>query len=51
MEALMRKRVETGDAPEIVADTVLKAATDTAPPRHCGDRCRAAGSDGTSASI
>jgi Zincin-like metallopeptidase len=34
MEALMRKRVETGDAPEIVADTVLKAATDTAPRRR-----------------
>ena len=34
MEVLMRKGVETGDAPEIVADTVLKAATDGAPRRR-----------------
>jgi short-subunit dehydrogenase len=34
MEVLMRKGVETGDAPEIVADTVLKAATDAAPRRR-----------------
>jgi NAD(P)-dependent dehydrogenase (short-subunit alcohol dehydrogenase family) len=34
MEVLMRKSVETGDAPEIVADTVLRAATDAAPRRR-----------------
>ena len=34
MEELMRKGVEAGDAPEIVAGTVLKAATDPAPRRR-----------------
>ncbi|MGA8004681.1 MAG: oxidoreductase [Burkholderiales bacterium] len=34
MEALMRKGVSAGDAPEVVADTVLKAATDAAPRRR-----------------
>jgi len=34
MEALMQKGVEAGDAPEIVADAVLKAATDPAPRRR-----------------
>ncbi|MBX3568697.1 MAG: oxidoreductase [Rhizobiaceae bacterium] len=31
MERLMRQWVETGDAPQVVADTVAKAATDAAP--------------------
>lgn len=31
MSVVVRKAVETGDAPEIVARTVLKAATDTVP--------------------
>jgi short-subunit dehydrogenase len=34
MEALLRKGVNAGDAPEIVARTVLKAATDAAPRRR-----------------
>lgn len=34
MEALMRKGVSSGDAPEVVARTVLKAATDAAPRRR-----------------
>ncbi|NJA04245.1 oxidoreductase [Methylococcaceae bacterium WWC4] len=34
MEALMRKGVNAGDAPEVVADTVLKAATAAAPKRR-----------------
>jgi short-subunit dehydrogenase len=34
MEALMRKLIEGGDAPEIVASTVVKAATDAAPRRR-----------------
>ena len=31
MERLMRQWVETGDAPQVVADTVVRAATDAAP--------------------
>lgn len=31
MEQLMRRWVETGDAPQVVADTVVKAAADAAP--------------------
>jgi short-subunit dehydrogenase len=31
MAALMRKLIETGDAPDVVADTVVKAATAAAP--------------------
>ena len=31
MEQLMRQWVETGDAPKVVADTVVKAATDAVP--------------------
>lgn len=31
MERLMRQWVETGDAPQVVADTVVKAATDAMP--------------------
>ena len=34
MEALMRNGVSAGDAPEVVASTVLKAATDTVPRRR-----------------
>jgi NAD(P)-dependent dehydrogenase (short-subunit alcohol dehydrogenase family) len=34
MEALMRKWIETGDDPEIVADTVVKAATAAVPRRR-----------------
>jgi NAD(P)-dependent dehydrogenase (short-subunit alcohol dehydrogenase family) len=34
MEALMRKWVEGGDAPDIVASTVVKAATDAIPRRR-----------------
>jgi short-subunit dehydrogenase len=34
MEALMRNGVNAGDAPEVVASTVLKAATDAAPRRR-----------------
>ena len=34
MEALMRKGVSAGDAPEVVASTVLKAATDAVPRRR-----------------
>lgn len=34
MEALMRKGVNTGDAPEVVANTVLKAATAATPRRR-----------------
>ena len=34
MEALMRRGVSTGDAPEVVARTVLKAATDAVPKRR-----------------
>lgn len=33
-EVLMRKWVETGDAPEVVADTVVKAATAAVPKRR-----------------
>jgi short-subunit dehydrogenase len=31
MSAILRKALETGDAPEVVARTVLKAATDSVP--------------------
>ncbi|RWO96869.1 MAG: oxidoreductase [Mesorhizobium sp.] len=34
MDVILRKAMETGDAPEIVAGTVLKAATDTVPRRR-----------------
>jgi short-subunit dehydrogenase len=34
MEALMRKWIEGGDAPDIVANTVVKAATDATPRRR-----------------
>jgi short-subunit dehydrogenase len=34
MEVLMRKGIETGDAPEVVADAVLKAATVAVPRRR-----------------
>jgi short-subunit dehydrogenase len=34
MERLMRSGVEAGDAPEIVAETVVKAATEAAPKRR-----------------
>jgi short-subunit dehydrogenase len=34
MAALMRKLIETGDAPDVVADTVVKAATKVAPRRR-----------------
>ncbi len=34
MEALMRQGVSAGDAPEVVANIVLKAATDTVPKRR-----------------
>ena len=34
MEALMRKWVEAGDAPDVVANTVVKAATETVPRRR-----------------
>jgi short-subunit dehydrogenase len=34
MEALMRKWIEGGDAPDIVASTVVKAATDATPRRR-----------------
>lgn len=34
MEVQMRRGVEAGDAPEVVADTVVKAATDAAPKRR-----------------
>jgi NAD(P)-dependent dehydrogenase (short-subunit alcohol dehydrogenase family) len=34
MEALMRKLIEAGDAPDVVAATVVKAATDTVPRRR-----------------
>jgi short-subunit dehydrogenase len=34
MEALMRKLIEGGDAPDIVASTVVKAATDPTPRRR-----------------
>ncbi len=34
MEVQMRKSVETGDAPEVVAEIVVKAATDKAPRRR-----------------
>ena len=34
MEALTRKWIEDGDAPDIVARTVVKAATDAAPRRR-----------------
>jgi NAD(P)-dependent dehydrogenase (short-subunit alcohol dehydrogenase family) len=34
MEVLMRKGLEAGDAPEVVAETVVKAATDAVPRRR-----------------
>ncbi|MER8441074.1 oxidoreductase [Mesorhizobium sp. M1312] len=34
MDVILRKAMETGDAPEIVAETVLKAATDSVPRRR-----------------
>ena len=34
MAALMRKLIETGDGPDVVADTVVKAATTVAPRRR-----------------
>ena len=34
MEALMRKGIVAGDSPDVVADTVLKAATDAVPKRR-----------------
>lgn len=34
MDVILRKAMETGDAPEIVAGTVLKAATDSVPRRR-----------------
>lgn len=34
MEALMRKGITAGDSPDLVADTVLKAATDAVPKRR-----------------
>jgi short-subunit dehydrogenase len=34
MEVLMRRGIETGDAPEVVADAVVKAATTEAPKRR-----------------
>jgi short-subunit dehydrogenase len=34
MNAILRKAIETGDAPEVVARTVLKAATETVPRRR-----------------
>jgi short-subunit dehydrogenase len=34
MEAILRKAIETGDAPEIVAQTILKAATASVPKRR-----------------
>ena len=34
MEALMRKLIEAGDAPDIVAETVVKAATEAVPRRR-----------------
>jgi NAD(P)-dependent dehydrogenase (short-subunit alcohol dehydrogenase family) len=34
MNAILRKAIETGDAPEIVAGTVLKAATESIPRRR-----------------
>ncbi|RUU31931.1 MAG: oxidoreductase [Mesorhizobium sp.] len=34
MDVILRKSMETGDAPEIVAGTVLKAATDSVPRRR-----------------
>ena len=34
MNGVLRKAIETGDAPEVVAETVLKAATDSVPRRR-----------------
>ncbi|WP_192361243.1 oxidoreductase [Mesorhizobium mediterraneum] len=34
MDVILRKAIETGDAPEIVAETVLKAATESVPRRR-----------------
>ena len=34
MNVILRKAIETGDAPEVVARTVLKAATDSVPKRR-----------------
>jgi NAD(P)-dependent dehydrogenase (short-subunit alcohol dehydrogenase family) len=34
MNVILRKAIETGDAPEVVAGTVLKAATDSVPRRR-----------------
>ncbi|HEX9742947.1 MAG TPA: hypothetical protein VGA17_09170 [Nitrospiraceae bacterium] len=34
MNVILRKAMETGDAPEVVATTVLKAATDCVPKRR-----------------
>jgi len=34
MDGVMRKAIETGDAPEVVARTILEAATDSAPKRR-----------------
>jgi NAD(P)-dependent dehydrogenase (short-subunit alcohol dehydrogenase family) len=34
MNVILRKAIETGDAPEVVAKTVLKAATDSVPRRR-----------------
>jgi hypothetical protein len=34
MNGVLRKAIETGDAPEVVARTVLKAATTFAPKRR-----------------
>jgi short-subunit dehydrogenase len=34
MNAILRKAIETGDAPEVVARTVLKAATESVPKRR-----------------
>ena len=34
MNVILRKAMETGDAPEVVAKTVLKAATESVPRRR-----------------
>ena len=34
MNGVLRKAMETGDAPEVVARTILEAATDSAPRRR-----------------
>src|SRR5207247_6275987 len=51
MNVILRKAMETGDAPEVVAKTVLKAATESVPRRRYAGSGHQAGAGSRAASI